>query len=68
MPSVEVVNLRDGRKAWYDLDPKEAVVTAYRQFDHHDYNWWDAPLYPTPVVEGQDTVACGDWCAKKEMG
>jgi len=64
----QVMNLATGQIAVYDLPPREAVRNAYLQLTRGDYRWWDYDKnYPNlKVIEGQDTVSCGDWAAFKD--
>jgi hypothetical protein len=49
----------------YSCTPREAVIAAYAQ-SLGDWNTWQyAERYSECVVEGNHTVACGDFCAMK---
>lgn len=76
----EVVNLANGKRATYDMGARDAVITAYAQLTRGDYNWWSfggtdhAEMIARyrenyaekgGVVEGEKTIACGDWYALK---
>jgi hypothetical protein len=63
----EVRDLRDPDwVAVYSLSPREAVIEAYRQFELHDYNWWESNSRVPQVQEGTFVFACGDYVAKKK--
>jgi len=65
---VSVYNLSTGGKvAEYTCSPREAVISAYAQFEKHDRNTWDYEnQYGSLVVEGKLTIACGDYCTMNE--
>lgn len=54
-----------GKERWYTGSPKEAVLAAHAQ-ERGDYNTWDyAKRYQAEIVDGQHTIACGNWAAAK---
>ena len=61
----EVMSLADdGFKAVYTLPPREAVIAAYAQYGHGDWNTWDYETqYGHLVVTSCRHVSCGDYCA-----
>ena len=65
---VSVYNLSTGGKvAEYTCSSREAVISAYAQFEKHDRNTWNYETkYGSLVVETNLTVACGDYCTMKE--
>jgi hypothetical protein len=65
MARVKVTNLSDGRTRTYvGLSPEAAVVSAYAQGTHKDFNTWDyEERYAGMVTRGKAYVTCGDWTA-----
>ena len=61
-----VRNLSTGEKVHYNLPPKEAVKAAYLQCTLNNYNTWEYDQIEVEYREGKYTIACGDWCARKE--
>lgn len=62
----KVINLATGQEVSYSLPARRAVVAAWYQFEKKDFNTWGYDYENAPVVDGERTVACGDWCAMKE--
>lgn len=61
-----VMNLATTAKQTYTCTPREAVIAAYAQA-HNDWNTWNyAKRYGHLIVEGEHTVACGDFSAFKD--
>ena len=65
---VKVMDLRTGEYvAEYTCSPKEAVVCAFAQLDHKDFNTWRYDeRYGVLVEEGKVCFLCGDYCALKD--
>lgn len=66
LPVVRVYDLRsDAVKVYVGITPRMAVICAYAQAKG-DSNTWDYERRYGPLVrEGENTIACGDWCALK---
>lgn len=57
-----VINLATGEEAVFDLEPREAVIAAYAQFERRDCNWWDyGKKFDKFITQGKHTIACGNW-------
>lgn len=70
LPSTDVLNLATLQRVNYSLEPREAVIAAWAQLTHGDYNWWAKGLPHSrytapPVIETPRTFVCGDWSALK---
>jgi len=65
---VSVYNLSTGENVGeYTCTPREAVISAYAQFEKKDFNTWDYEnQYGSLVTEGELTIACGDYCTMNE--
>jgi len=63
---MDVINLATGQCVSYSLSEKQALIAAVQQFDRKNWQTWN---YPTPdqvvFIEGQHTIALGDWCVLK---
>jgi len=44
----------------YGNTPKEAVIAAYAQIVHNDFNTWGYEKYEHLVLQGEMTVSCGE--------
>jgi hypothetical protein len=60
-----VTNLATGKEQVFSLPPRQAVVNAWYQ-SKNNWNTWQYNYEAAPVIEGDKTVACGDFCAFKE--
>jgi hypothetical protein len=56
-----VTNLCTLEKKDYSLPPEEAVKVAYLQ-SKGDFNTWDYENKEVPLIRGEHSIACGDWC------
>lgn len=45
------------------ITPEQAVVAAWEQQEHNNYNTWEYADSKAPIVRGKHGVAAGDWCA-----
>lgn len=65
---IKVINLSTLEEHIYSHDnPRDAVITSYA-FSKNDKHWWgflSNGTYNHLLVEGEKTIACGDWCALK---
>lgn len=63
-----VMNLKTSEKVEYgvDLDPKMAVICAWRQRDFKDYNTWNYSKYLELVEENKLTFLLNDWSVFKD--
>ncbi len=63
-----VLNLLDGREAFFQLPPDEAVVAAFETFEngvHFSELLVNPPAHPN-FSEYRLGYSCGDWIAYKE--
>jgi hypothetical protein len=62
---IVVINLATGEEQIYiGVSPKQAVICAYAQ-SINNFNTWEYDQYYDRIVEGEKTVACGDFSAQK---
>lgn len=65
MYKILVVNLLTGEEQIYiGASPKWAVICAYAQ-SVGNFNTWEYDQYYDRIIEGEKTVACGDFSAQK---
>ena len=62
----QVRNLATGERRSYTLPPEQAVVAAWYQAQGN-WNTWEYDYENAPLIEGEHTVACDDWCALKDQ-
>jgi len=60
-----IFNLATGEERTYDLSPKSALIAAYNQ-TKGDYNTWNYNDKNYHFIEGEKTIALGDWCVIKK--
>lgn len=65
METTWVFNLTTGEERIYSLPPRESVISAYEN-ERGNNNTWEYKNSRAPIVEGQKTIAAGNWCALKE--
>lgn len=62
-----VTNAVTGVTLEYCHPPKEAVKLAYLQYTKKNWNTWEYAGIDVPITEGEKTVGCGDWIARKKV-
>jgi hypothetical protein len=69
MYAVTIYNLNTSQKAGiYICNPRDAVMAAYAQNEHKDFNTWAYERrYGSLVRYGKYTISCGDYCVLKCM-
>ena len=65
--SVKVLNLLTGEEQLFSCDARTAVQSAYAA-EHKMVTQFavnQGTLPAAPILEGEYTIACGNWCAIK---
>ena len=57
-----VLDLRTGDELTYSLTPVKAVIAAFQQ-NRKNYSWWVKSYWDVPVLVGQISVSCGNFCS-----
>jgi len=66
--TITVVDMRNGNKYIYIAKNEEdAVLNAYAQIIHNDFNTWNYRKYKKRIQHGKWFVFCGCFAAKKEV-
>ena len=64
---VRDLRVSDGIRTYVCDSARTAVIAAYAQAECRDFNTADYERkYGDRVIEGNLTIACGDWCAMKD--
>lgn len=62
----KVTNVITGEEVTYCHPPRKAVKLAYLQYTLKNWNTWEYETIDVPIKEGEKTVGCGDWIARRK--